>query len=96
MNWTGEGQGIANFYVAQTLLSCEDQCLPWRARCTRACSAVEEGGAKRRRIHRSEGCCPRRLRKVPDLLVSMSRQDISCSEKGHLPKQQRVRNGESM
>jgi hypothetical protein len=32
--------------------------------------------------------------KALDLLISWSRQDPSCSEKGHLPKQQRVRNGE--
>ncbi len=89
-----EDQGVADIYVAQTLPSREDQCLPGQAPCIRACSTVEEGGAKRRRIHRSEGCCSRRHGKALELLVSLSRQDPSCSEKGHLSKQQRVRNGE--
>ncbi len=45
-----EDQGVEIICVAQTLPSREDRCLPGQARCIRPCSAIEEGGAKRRRI----------------------------------------------
>jgi hypothetical protein len=89
-------QEVADVYVAQTLPSREDGVCLGRhhvfvhvLQLRKVVQNVLVG-----RIHRSEGCCPRRRGKALDLLVSLSRQDPSCSEKGHLPKQQRVRNGE--
>ena len=82
---------VADIYVAQTLPYWRQQ-----ARCIRACSAVEEGGATHRRIHRSEGCCLSRHRKALERLVLWSRQVPSYSETGHLPMQKRVRIGEEL